>query len=158
MLHKLCITATLVLAFGLSGTPKAEGSASASSQGCKTIDVPKPAYSFLFHSRVYEFHVLEHWCWDGDKITELESSCYASDVNSISFNYNGCGVNASWFYRWRGSSQGGHFVQAQGSFGNCAFHIGCVGNHYPIIRVWVNAGGGWSSDPKMKGATNNANV
>lgn len=158
MLHRMCITAALVLAFGMSGIPKAESSTGESSQGCNTADAVSSLHSSLFHTPMYHFHELVHWCWKGSTITSLTSACYSEHPDKFTITYNGCTIVTDWYYDWKGSPKGGHYTMAQGSFGNCFLNLYCLNSYSPTIKIWVNAGGSWTSDPKMEGATTNANV
>ena len=36
--------------------------------GCRDLDISTSESSFLFHTTVYRFHALEHWCWGGGGI------------------------------------------------------------------------------------------
>jgi len=148
------LLAGLALACACLAPTATAGPRGAAPTSCKTVDAAQTARSAWFHTTVYRFHLLARWCWQGPSITTATVSCYASDVDSLGFTYNGCTMVSSWYYRWGGSPKGGYFAEAQGSFSNCVLKVGCVGNHYPTLKIWLNAGGGWTTEPATKGASN----
>lgn len=158
MLHRMCITAALVLAFGMSGIPKAESSTGESSQGCNTATAMRSKNSSWFNTPLYRFDIVVHWCWQGSKITSVTTACFNEYSDSTTITYSGCSVVMAWYYEWKSSSKGGYYALAQGSYGNCFADVYCTKHFNPTVKIWVNAGGSWTSDPIMKEASKNANV
>lgn len=113
----------------------------ASASGCATVDETQTWRSLV--STLAVFHHRVYWCWSYPKITGVNVSCYATDVDQF-VEFVGCSGSGN-YYTWSGSPQGGHYSFRQGTFKNCVPVLGCIAWAYPWIKVWVNGNGAWTS-------------
>lgn len=113
-----------------------------SSSGCKTVDYHMTARSIVFRTVVFRYHLRQYWCWDYPTITRLDSTCYASDVDP-NIQFQGC-TEDGYYYSWNGSSNGGHYSQAQGNFTNCVLRFGCWRTDSILLQMWARGDGGWT--------------
>jgi hypothetical protein len=115
-----------------------------SPSGCDAIEVTRDIDSDVFGTWLGTFHHRVYWCWSYPKITGVNVSCW-STVDGSYIEDRGC---SGWgnYYRWSGSNRGGHHSFRQGDWGNCVWWLGCFGNIYPWIEIWVNGNGAWGQD------------
>jgi hypothetical protein len=117
-----------------------------SSSGCDAVDVSRDITGDIFGSwsPLGTFHHRVYWCWSYPRITGVNVSCW-SDVDGSFIDNHGCD---GWghYYTWHGSGHGGHYSFRQGDWSNCVFFVGCFGNIYPWIEIWVNGNGAWAQE------------
>ena len=92
-------------------------------------------------SIVYRYHHVVGWCWDGDRITDIEEDRdWVTHVDSA-YNWKGTRDWAKRYYRWGGNSKGRYRSYMQGWLQQCIHSDwGCL-NYYPWITLNVYADG-----------------
>jgi hypothetical protein len=134
---------------GGGGTGGSGGGGSSSSSGggtttfpsgCRDVDLYASQTSFLFHTRIYRFHQLKHWCWRGGVIYD-ERHAWSFDGSATAC----LGVvypDNSWsFTWWYGKAGSGHYSEERAHVTNCIFHIGDWKEFYPDVKIWAYANG-----------------
>jgi hypothetical protein len=117
--------------------------ATASVDGCRTVDIPKVGRD-IFGFVVYKFHQVKRWCWDYPRITSVSVYTYVSDVDP-NMDYDGVVASAGSFYTWCcGRSTSGHYSMRQGKFKNCILWFPCTRVEYPWVKIWARANGSYS--------------
>lgn len=112
--------------------------------GCRDLDISTSESSFLFHTTVYRFHALEHWCWAGGGIYE-ERHGWSFDGSSAACLNTVYPANA-WFYTYsNGIGSSGHYLEERAHVTNCVFHIGDWKEFYPDVKIWIHADGSYTA-------------
>jgi hypothetical protein len=111
------------------------------SHGCRQVDVAAIAKSFLFHSVIYRFHQIKHWCWHNGIVYD-ERHAWTFEGSSTAC-FNTAYPDNSWFFSWHGKAQGGHFSEVRAWVTNCVFKVGAWNQLYPDVKIWAHADGSW---------------
>lgn len=112
--------------------------------GCRQVDVSATATSFLFHSVIYRFHQVKHWCWHNGVVYDERHAWSFQGSSTACFN-TAYPANA-WFFSWRNKAQGGHFSEERAWVTNCVFKIGAWNQLYPDVKIWSYADGTWHAE------------
>jgi hypothetical protein len=124
------------------------------SSGCRTLAAYVEARSSIFHTLVYRFYQVKHWCWKYPAINTV--NCNANPVSCLTFtddisnvasteSYAKVQSSVSYYYNWGGSSKGGHYSKITGKFDNCVFKYGCIGSSYPWVEIYTVGNGAWQA-------------
>lgn len=110
--------------------------------GCRTVDFYAQQTSFLFHSRIYRFHQVKHWCWRGGVVYD-ERHAWSFEGSSTACLQTVYPAN-SWFFAWSaGRPESGHYSEERAHATNCVFHIGDWKEFYPDVKIWAHADGSY---------------
>jgi hypothetical protein len=107
--------------------------------GCRDIDIVTSEKSFLFHTNIYRFHQLKHWCWKSGTVYD-ERHAWSFEGGSTAC-FDTVYPDNHWTFRWKGSQTGGDFSEERAHVTNCVFHIGDWKEYYPDVKIWVYADG-----------------
>lgn len=150
----LVVAAALLTVVGVAGaqaaqlpvTPSQIGPIGGGSwpSGCRDIDISTSQSSFLFHTQIYRFHALQHWCWSGGGIYE-ERHGWSFDGSSVACLDTVYGPNSWFFTWWNGIGSSGHYTEERAHVTNCLFHIGDWKEFYPDVKIWIHADGTYTS-------------
>lgn len=108
--------------------------------GCRDLDAVASQKSFLFHSKIYKFHQLKHWCWRRGVIYD-ERHAWSFDGGSTACFDTIYPDNHWTFVWWRGLAGSGDFSEERAHVTNCVFHIGDWKEYYPDVKIWAYADG-----------------
>ena len=112
--------------------------------GCKTVDIYAIAKSAIFHTTIYKFHQVKHWCWHSGLVYD-EHHAWSFDGSSTACLDTVYPAN-SWFFAWKwGKAQSGHFSEERAHVTNCVFKIGSWNQLYPDVKIWAHADGSYDS-------------
>jgi len=124
--------------------PPAGGAGSSGLQtypiGCRDLDVNASQKSFLFHSKIYKFHQIKHWCWRKGVIYD-ERHAWSFDGGSTACFDEVYPDNHWTFTWWHGIAGSGDFSEERAHVTNCVFHIGDWKEFYPDVKIWAYADG-----------------
>jgi hypothetical protein len=108
--------------------------------GCRTIDFYAEQKSFLFHTRIYRFHQIKHWCWRNGVVYD-ERHAWTFD-GSATACFDTVYPDNSWFFAWRSNKpESGHYSEERAHVTNCVFHVGDWKEFYPDVKIWAYADG-----------------
>ena len=127
----------------ITKTAKTPGSVHAadSTEVCGEIHAWVQARSAVLRRVVYRYNHQVSWCWNGDKITEIEEDIdWLSHVDA-NFYWRGTEEHRKRYYQWGGDQKGRYYSWMQGHVENCVVKYGCIGNYYPEITINVYADG-----------------
>ena len=113
--------------------------------GCRDVDIFAQQTSFLFHSRVYRFHQLKHWCWRGGVLYD-ERHAWSFDGSATACLGTVYPANAWFFTWWHGKPTSGHYSEQRAHVTNCIFHFGDWKEFYPDVKIWSYADGNYRVD------------
>src|SRR4051794_296446 len=111
--------------------------------GCRQVDVAAVAKSLIFKVVVYKFHQIKHWCWHRGFVYD-ERHAWSFQGSSTACFDTAYPPN-SWFFSWRGNSQGGHFSEERAHVRNCIWHFGDWNQLYPDVKISAHADGTYDS-------------
>jgi hypothetical protein len=115
------------------------GSQSTAPSGCRDVDIVTSEVSFLFHSNIYRFHQLKHWCWRrGTVYDERHAWSFAGGATAC---FDTAYPDNHWTFTWNGNQTGGDFSEERAHVTNCVFHIGDWKEYYPDVKIWAYADG-----------------
>jgi hypothetical protein len=134
---------TLIIQPHLPASPAVgDGGGSGSSQpplGCRDVDIVAAQKSVLFHSKIYNFHELKHWCWRRGVVYD-ERHAWSFDGGSTAC-FGAVYPDNHWTFTWNGRAGGGDFSEERAHVTNCVFHIGDWKEFYPDVKIWAYADG-----------------
>lgn len=108
--------------------------------GCRDLDIVASQKSFLFRSRIYDFHHVKHWCWHGGVVYD-ERHAWSFD-GSATACFNTIYPDNHWTFTWWHNIAGsGDFSEERAHVTNCVFHIGDWKEYYPDVKIWAYADG-----------------
>ncbi|HEX5448935.1 MAG TPA: hypothetical protein VFW85_02615 [Gaiellaceae bacterium] len=108
--------------------------------GCRDLNVNASQRSFLFHSKIYKFHQIKHWCWRKGVIYD-ERHAWSFDGGSTACFDEIYPDNHWTFTWWHGIAGSGDFSEERAHVTNCVFHIGDWKEFYPDVKIWAYADG-----------------
>ena len=108
--------------------------------GCRDLDVNASQKSFLFHSKIYKFPQIKHWCWRKGVIYD-ERHAWSFDGGSTACFDEIYPDNHWTFTWWHGIPGSGDFSEERAHVTNCVFHIGDWKEFYPDVKIWAYADG-----------------
>jgi hypothetical protein len=145
-------TDSLVFSTGVTETVEADPDGGATTidpvtfvsypSGCKQVDAYAIAKSVLFHTTIYKFHQIKHWCWHQGVVYD-ERHAWSFEGSSTACLDTVYPPN-SWYFNWRwGKSQSGHFSEEHAHVTNCIFRVGSWQEMYPDVKIWAHADGSY---------------
>jgi hypothetical protein len=110
--------------------------------GCRTVDLVTEQKSFIFHTSLYRFHQIKHWCWKAGAISG-EYHAWSFDGSSTACLDKVYAPNA-WYFTWvAGKPLSGHYSEERAHVTNCILHIGDWKEFYPDVKIWSYADGSY---------------
>lgn len=107
--------------------------------GCLDIEIDATQKSVLFHSEIYKFEQVKHWCWSGGVIYD-ERHAWTFDGSSTAC-FDTVYPDNHWTFSWNGAPNGGDYSEERAHVTNCVFHIGDWKEFYPDVKIWAYADG-----------------
>jgi hypothetical protein len=115
------------------------GGSSQAPAGCRDVDISTSQKSALFHTKIYKFHQLKHWCWRRGVVYD-ERHAWSFDGGSTAC-FDTTYPDNHWTFSWNGKPAGGDFSEERAHVTNCVFHIGDWKEYYPDVKIWAYADG-----------------
>lgn len=110
--------------------------------GCKTVNVYRYGSSFLFGTKLWEYHQEKYFCWSYPRVTSVQTQAYPCCTDPT-WKFMGTTGSKGWFFTWSGSSSGGHYSFRQGRFDQVVLGT-TVTSVYPWTKIWAYGDGSWS--------------
>jgi hypothetical protein len=112
--------------------------------GCRDVDIVASQSSFLFHSRIYKFHQLKHWCWRRGVVYD-ERHSWSFDGSSTAC-FDTIYPDNHWTVSRNGVANAGDFSEERAHVTNCVFHLGDWREYYPDVKIWAYADGTYKAE------------
>jgi hypothetical protein len=119
--------------------PPSGSTGSSAPSGCRDINIITSQKSFLFHSNIYRFHQVKHWCWRRGVVYD-ERHAWTFEGGSTAC-FDTVYPDNHWTFSWNGVPAGGDFSEERAHVTNCVFHIGDWKEYYPDVKIWAYADG-----------------
>lgn len=124
----------------LGGDSGSGGGGVAYPSGCRDLDISTAQSSVIFHTTIYRFHQLKHWCWRGG-VVYGERHAWSFEGSATACLNTVYPPNAWSFVYWHNLGTSGSFSEERAHVTNCIFHIGDWKEFYPDVKIWAFANG-----------------